>query len=35
MVSDEGACRIWWAGGMREAANKESIKKTVTTIAAG
>ena len=20
MVSDEGACRIWWAGGMREAA---------------
>ena len=22
MVSDEGACRIWWAGGMRESANK-------------
>jgi hypothetical protein len=18
MVSDEGACRIWWSGGMRE-----------------
>ena len=27
MVSDEGACRIWWAGGMRESANKESLKK--------
>jgi hydrogenase expression/formation protein HypD len=26
MVSDEGACRIWWAGGMREAANKEPVK---------
>ena len=23
MVSDEGACRIWWAGGMRESANKK------------
>jgi len=22
MVSDEGACRIWWAGGMREPAGK-------------
>jgi hydrogenase expression/formation protein HypD len=22
MVSDEGACRIWWSGGMRESANK-------------
>jgi len=21
MVSDEGACRIWWAGGLREAAS--------------
>ncbi len=21
MVSDEGACRIWWAGGMRESEN--------------
>jgi hydrogenase expression/formation protein HypD len=21
MVSDEGACRIWWAGGMREPAS--------------
>lgn len=25
MVSDEGACRIWWAGGMREPANKKNI----------
>jgi hydrogenase expression/formation protein HypD len=23
MVSDEGACRIWWAGGMREPVNKK------------
>jgi len=23
MVSDEGACRIWWAGGMRESVNKK------------
>ena len=23
MVSDEGACRIWWAGGMRESTNKK------------
>jgi hydrogenase expression/formation protein HypD len=22
MVSDEGACRIWWSGGMREPVNK-------------
>jgi len=22
MVSDEGACRIWWAGGMRESVRK-------------
>ena len=27
MVSDEGACRIWWAGGMREAA--ETKRKAV------
>jgi hydrogenase expression/formation protein HypD len=24
MVSDEGACRIWWAGGMRESTNPEA-----------
>ena len=29
MVSDEGACRIWWAGGMRESANKEPLKNAV------
>jgi len=29
MVSDEGACRIWWAGGMREPVNKETIQKAV------
>ena len=29
MVSDEGACRIWWAGGMREPVNKESKQKAV------
>lgn len=23
MVSDEGACRIWWAGGMREPASRD------------
>lgn len=23
MVSDEGACRIWWAGGMREPVNTD------------
>jgi hydrogenase expression/formation protein HypD len=22
MVSDEGACRIWWSGGVREQAAK-------------
>ena len=27
MVSDEGACRIWWAGGMRESADKEIKQK--------
>jgi hypothetical protein len=29
MVSDEGACRIWWAGGMRESASKELKEKAV------
>ena len=29
MVSDEGACRIWWAGGMRETVNKEMKQKVV------
>lgn len=24
MVSDEGACRIWWSGGMREQATRKS-----------
>lgn len=27
MVSDEGACRIWWAGGMREPAG-DAVKKS-------
>jgi hydrogenase expression/formation protein HypD len=25
MVSDEGACRIWWAGGMRERIETEDV----------
>jgi hydrogenase expression/formation protein HypD len=25
MVSDEGACRIWWASGVREAAVREAV----------
>jgi len=29
MVSDEGACRIWWAGGMRESVNKISKEQAV------
>ena len=29
MVSDEGACRIWWAGGMREPENKDSKERAV------
>ena len=29
MVSDEGACRIWWAGGMRESINNNSDEKAV------
>ena len=28
MVSDEGACRIWWANGMREAAGLKKQRKT-------
>jgi len=30
MVSDEGACRIWWSGGVREStyANKNKIQET-------
>lgn len=27
MVSDEGACRIWWAGGIREAADRRKGDK--------
>lgn len=27
MVSDEGACRIWWAGGMRESVNLKNKKE--------
>ncbi len=29
MVSDEGACRIWWAGGIREAVEPPSGEKRV------
>ena len=29
MVSDEGACRIWWAGGMRETVSSEHKEKAV------
>lgn len=29
MVSDEGACRIWWAGGMREPADNDFVEKAV------
>ncbi|MBT8119224.1 MAG: hydrogenase formation protein HypD [Gammaproteobacteria bacterium] len=29
MVSDEGACRIWWAGGMRETVNRVSEQEAV------
>jgi len=29
MVSDEGACRIWWAGGMHESVSKDVKKKAV------
>ncbi|HUT40781.1 MAG TPA: hypothetical protein VM011_05505, partial [Gammaproteobacteria bacterium] len=30
MVSDEGACRIWWSGGMREPARPEEDANPVT-----
>ena len=29
MVSDEGACRIWWAGGMREPVNRAPEQEAV------
>ena len=29
MVSDEGACRIWWSGGMREAVTAKEQKAAV------
>jgi len=29
MVSDEGACRIWWAGGMRESVNQNTKENAV------
>ena len=29
MVSDEGACRIWWAGGMREPVNRVPEQEVV------
>jgi hydrogenase expression/formation protein HypD len=32
MVSDEGACRIWWASGIREP-EKPTLKKTATATA--
>jgi hypothetical protein len=25
MVSDEGACRIWWAGGVRERVDRVAV----------
>jgi hydrogenase expression/formation protein HypD len=30
MVSDEGACRIWWSAGMREASKKDDRKEKVS-----
>ena len=30
MVSDEGACRIWWSGGMREPVNKPKRMQATT-----
>jgi len=30
MVSDEGACRIWWSGGMREAVTAKEQKAAVS-----
>lgn len=32
MVSDEGACRIWWAGGMRESVNINKKNSKVKAI---
>jgi hypothetical protein len=29
MVSDEGACRIWWSGGMREPATDKEQKAVI------
>jgi hydrogenase expression/formation protein HypD len=29
MVSDEGACRIWWSGGMREAVTEKEQKAVI------
>jgi len=31
MVSDEGACRIWWASGVRENRRADQAQETVTT----
>ena len=31
MVSDEGACRIWWSGGMREPATAKEQKAVVSS----
>jgi len=28
MVSDEGACRIWWASGIREPAIEQAAGQT-------
>ena len=30
MVSDEGACRIWWSGGMREPVTAKEQKAAVS-----
>lgn len=30
MVSDEGACRIWWSGGMREPAHNGQANKALS-----
>lgn len=35
MVSDEGACRIWWANGMRESTNNGVINKDSSEEAVG
>jgi hydrogenase expression/formation protein HypD len=29
MVSDEGACRIWWSGGLRERATRQAQQNSV------